>query len=161
MAYTSKYYDPVKAHEYYMKHRNLKGKKNKYDGMTYDQIMAEKRKTTYGLNDMGKAAAKQIRESINAEKKEALKKIAEAVKARLKQLRETLKSQGYDKYSIRSVCEGIREEAKAQKKKCRELYNEKYYQELDKLRNEPEFKKTPQKKGRKPGSKNKKKKKVD
>lgn len=157
MAYSSKYYDPVKAHEYYMQHRKLKGRKNKYAGMTYDQIMAEKRKTTYGLNDMGKAAAKQIRESINAEKKEALKKIAEAVKAKLKQLRKTLKSQGYDAKSIKVLCEGIREEAKAQKKKCRELYNEKYYQELDKLRKEPDFQKKTKKRGRKVGSKNKKK----
>ena len=27
MAYSSKYYDPQKAHEYYMKHRNLKGRR--------------------------------------------------------------------------------------------------------------------------------------
>lgn len=156
MAYSSKYYDPVKAHEYYMQHRQLKGKK-KNANKTYDQIMAEKRKTTYGLNDLGKAAAKQIREKINEEKKAAIKMIAEAVKTKLKQLRQTLKAQGYNKQSIKTLCEGIREEAKAQKKKCRELYNEKYYQELDKLRQEPEFKKTPQKRGRKVGSKNKKK----
>lgn len=34
--YASEYYDPVKAHEYYMKHRHLKGR------------------TTSGLNEEGK-----------------------------------------------------------------------------------------------------------
>ena len=29
MAYKSKYYDPQKAHEYYMKHHQLKGRKKK------------------------------------------------------------------------------------------------------------------------------------
>ena len=32
MAYASKYYDPVKAHEYYMKHRVLKGYEDRYGG---------------------------------------------------------------------------------------------------------------------------------
>lgn len=32
MAYASKYYDPVKAHEYYMKTRELKGYKDRYGG---------------------------------------------------------------------------------------------------------------------------------
>ena len=29
MAYKSEYYDPKKAHEYYIKHRKLKGKRSK------------------------------------------------------------------------------------------------------------------------------------
>lgn len=32
MAYASKYYDPVKAHEYYMKNRELKGYEDRYGG---------------------------------------------------------------------------------------------------------------------------------
>ena len=32
MAYASKYYDPVKAHEYYMRTRELKGYENRYGG---------------------------------------------------------------------------------------------------------------------------------
>lgn len=32
MAYASKYYDPVKAHEYYMRTRQLKGYENRYGG---------------------------------------------------------------------------------------------------------------------------------
>ena len=156
MAYASKYYDPVKAHEYYMAHRQLKGKK-KNSNKSYDEIMAEKRKTTYGLNDEGKAAAKQIREAINAEKKEALKKVSESVKNKIKKLRAYGKSHHYDKLTLKRLAEELRSQAKEQKKQLRALYNEKYYQELDNLRKQPEFEKVPQKRGRKVGSKNKKK----
>lgn len=50
--YASPYYDPVKAHKYYMEHRELKG-----------------RKSTANLNDEGKAAARYIKAQLDAEKK--------------------------------------------------------------------------------------------
>ena len=43
--YASKYYDPVKAHEYYMRTRKLKG-----------------RNSTSGLNEKGREAARYIRQ---------------------------------------------------------------------------------------------------
>ena len=52
--YASEYYDPVKAHEYYMKNRELKG-----------------RRSTSGLNDKGKGAAAYVKDQLN---KERLKK---------------------------------------------------------------------------------------
>lgn len=55
MAYASKYYDPVKAHEYYMRHRKLKG-----------------RRSTSGLNDTGKEAAKYVKEKLTEERKQAI-----------------------------------------------------------------------------------------
>ena len=53
MHYANPYYDPVKAHEYYMKNRHLKG-----------------RHSTKGLNDEGKALAATIKSDLNAERKE-------------------------------------------------------------------------------------------
>lgn len=50
--YASPYYDPVKAHEYYMKTRELKG-----------------RTSTSSLNEEGKAAAKYIKEQLDTERK--------------------------------------------------------------------------------------------
>lgn len=50
--YASPYYDPVKAHEYYMKTRELKG-----------------RKSTAGLNDEGKGAATYVKGQIQGERK--------------------------------------------------------------------------------------------
>lgn len=50
--YASPYYDPVKAHEYYMKNRELKG-----------------RKSTAKLNDKGKEAAQYVKERLTTERK--------------------------------------------------------------------------------------------
>lgn len=54
--YASPYYDPVKAHEYYMEHRQLKG-----------------RKSTAGLNDTGKEAARYVKQRLDEEKKGLIK----------------------------------------------------------------------------------------
>lgn len=56
-SYSSKYYDPVKAHEYYEEHKQLKGKKA----------------STASLNETGKNAASYVKEQINKEKQETLK----------------------------------------------------------------------------------------
>lgn len=53
--YASPYYDPVKAHEYYMKNRELKGENS--------------RKSTAGLNDEGKAVAKYVKNQLDTERK--------------------------------------------------------------------------------------------
>lgn len=54
--YTSKYYDPVKAHQYYEEHKKLKGRKA----------------STSKLSDTGKNAASYVKEQINKEKKESI-----------------------------------------------------------------------------------------
>lgn len=51
--YASPYYDPVKAHEYYMRTRELKGQKN----------------STAGLNEEGKGAATYVKGQIEGERK--------------------------------------------------------------------------------------------
>lgn len=55
MHYASQYYDPVKAHEYYMRTRELKG-----------------RKSTKGLNEAGKNAAEYVKTQVDAERKQKL-----------------------------------------------------------------------------------------
>ncbi len=74
MAYKSKYYDPVKAHEYYLKHRQLKGRK--------------KKTSTADLSETGKIAAKEVKEQLQAELKAALKKVKKGNTAERKRLRE-------------------------------------------------------------------------
>ena len=61
--YASPYYDPVYAHEYYMKHRKLKGR------------------STSGLNDEGKAAAYQVKTALQEEKKRKISESNERKKA--------------------------------------------------------------------------------
>ena len=48
--YSSQYYDPVKAHEYYEQHKKLKGR------------------STSGLNEIGKQAADYVKSEINKER---------------------------------------------------------------------------------------------
>lgn len=58
--YASKYYDPVKAHEYYLRTRELKG-----------------RTSTGGLNDTGKEALTQVRAKLKEEHDSTVKKAKE------------------------------------------------------------------------------------
>lgn len=74
MAYKSKYYDPQKAHEYYEKHKKLKGRK--------------KKTSIADLSDAGKIAAKEVKEQLQAELKAALKKVKKGNTAERKRLRE-------------------------------------------------------------------------
>lgn len=74
MAYKSKYYDPIKRHEYYEKHKKLKGRK--------------KKTSIADLSDAGKIAAKEVKEQLQAELKAALKKVKRGNTAERKRLRE-------------------------------------------------------------------------
>ena len=56
-SYSSKYYDPVKAHEYYEEHKQLKGRKA----------------STASLNETGKNAASYVKQQVDKEKQETLK----------------------------------------------------------------------------------------
>ena len=73
--YASPYYDPVKAHEYYMKHRELKG-----------------RTSTAGLNDEGKAAASYVKEQLTSERKSKVEANKEETTNQIDKLREQKKS---------------------------------------------------------------------
>ena len=123
MAYASPYYDPQKAHDYYMKHRHLKG-----------------RRSTSGLNEQGKAAARYVKEQLQAEKKEALEKAKKVIldyvdrcKERIEQikqmkqeaqkkLREEQDAINQEAEAIRSMPNGpAKEKRKAELKKRREV----------------------------------------
>ena len=91
MAYKSKYYDPVKAHEYYEKHKQLKGR--------------TKKTSIADLSDAGKVAAKEVKEQLQAELKAALKKVKKG--------------------------------NTAERKRLRELYQQKYIAELEQIRQDP------------------------
>ena len=73
--YASPYYDPVKAHEYYMKHRELKG-----------------RNSTSGLNDEGKSAASYVKEQLTTERKSKVESNKEDTTNQIDKLREQKKS---------------------------------------------------------------------
>lgn len=68
--YASPYYDPVKAHEYYMRTRELKGR------------------STTSLNDEGKKVWSYTKNNIKTEKKAKVKEEQEKRKAKIAELRE-------------------------------------------------------------------------
>lgn len=74
MHQASKYYDPQKAHEYYMRTRELKG-----------------RTSTAKLNDTGKEAASYIKQQLLAEKKDKTRASFEKKIANLQDLRDYTK----------------------------------------------------------------------
>lgn len=123
MAYASKYYDPAKRHEYYMKHRKLKGRK--------------KRTSTADFNDEGKSVAAEIKEKIKEEQKEFLSKLSEIMKAKIKDLRARMK--GMPKEELKAQVQALKDAYKEHKKKVREYYDEVYARELDNMRTDSSF----------------------
>lgn len=121
MAYASKYYDPVKAHEYYMKHRQLKGQNS--------------RSSTAGLNEQAKAIAKQVKETINEQKKAYLNDYKEKLKSKIKDIRARMKGMSpEDKERLKSEIEGLKNAYKIVKDNAKKMFDEEYMKELDKLK---------------------------
>lgn len=145
MHYASKYYDPVKAHEYYEEHKELKGRS----------------KVT--LTDEGRAIAKSVKENLNKEKKSEIERSNEATKQKqdsnaaslrnkiqslnkfLKQL--SPKERNLQKERIQTQISSLRERNKRirdillEKKKnandsIRSDYKQKYENEVEKIKKE-------------------------
>lgn len=139
MAYASKYYDPAKRHEYYMKHRQLKGR--------------QARSSTATLNEEGKIAAKEVKDGIMAERKEAYEAVKEEMNKKIDKLRQRLKAMPpFKRKKMRKIIQAeikaLRIEAKEKKAKLKEEYQEKYLQELDKIKQDGSFAKSSKKKGK-------------
>ena len=145
--YASPYYDPVKAHEYYMKHRELKG-----------------RNSTAGLYDEGKAAASYMKEQLTTERKAKVEANKEDTTNQIDKLREQKKSNTADhKAAMQSQIDQLRAKlssmssADKQKNRARisfsiselreqnaverERLNAEFQYELEKIKANPAFKK--------------------
>lgn len=130
--YASPYYDPEKAHEYYEKHKQLKG-----------------RTSTAGLNEKGREAAKYVKEQINNEKKNniqtardtkdkeidsakntknsSIEQHTAAMNSRIEQLKDRLSGmskadKSANRENINSLIKSLREENAAKKDQLREQY---------------------------------------
>ena len=93
--YTSPYYDPVKAHEYYERTKKLKG-----------------RKTGTSLNDSGKEAKTYVKNQINAKRDQDLKNAESQSKKRIEERKKSAERETYD---------NIRKESEELGKKLDEL----------------------------------------
>lgn len=171
--YASPYYDPQKAHEYYMKNRELKS-----------------RSSTAKLNDEGKNAAKYVKEQLTTERKQKVQSHKDTTNSQIDTLSDQKKSniesnkavmQG-EIDSLRTMLQSMSKEDKAQnkeriytqiaslreknkmarqrlqadfrasrtslrdthseeKQRLKNEYDERYLQELDKIRADSKFRK--------------------
>lgn len=147
--YASEYYDPVKAHEYYERTKQLKA-----------------RKSTAKLNEAGKAAADYVKDSLTTKRKglveaenQSMKSKLEShrsqTKAEIASIRERLKGMSKEdklknreslqaeidglRENNRSVREQLRAEFKKTKTNLKDEYDNKYMDELDKIKSTKEF----------------------
>lgn len=81
--YSSKYYDPVKAREYYLRTRELKGRKS----APTKQLSKEERKQQAKTREKQSQATAYVRDQISKQQTEAQKKAAEKNAARLEKVR--------------------------------------------------------------------------
>lgn len=107
--YASKYYDPVKAHEYYMRTRQLKGRKK-------GKKLTEKQRT----------AIKVVKENIREERKSRITAHRDTMNAEIKKLRVFMKAYLDDKKEELSPREKkeIRENVKQEISKLRAKFRE-------------------------------------
>ena len=123
-AYASKYYDPVKAHEYYEQHKKLKG-----------------RKSTAGLNDKGKASAMQVKAKLDEQKKSAIASYKDAMNRKIDAIRARYKGMStndkkkYHDYIFNQI-KALREEHKAKKAEIKAQYDDEYVKELNKMKDD-------------------------
>lgn len=94
--YASPYYDPVKAHEYYMRHRVLKG-----------------RQTMTGINKEGREIAKVIKENFNEELGSESKKLRSDAEKKSAEKKAAIQK---DIASIRAKLKGMNKEERAKNK---------------------------------------------
>lgn len=118
--YASPYYDPEKAHEYYMRNRELIG-----------------RKSTAQLNDDGKAAAKYVKEQLTSERKRKVQADKEDKDAKADNYRniKKLNVEAY-KQSMQIKIDSLRNSLKNMSTKDKAKNKEKIYNEIASLREE-------------------------
>ena len=105
MSYANKYYDPVKAHEYYEKHKKLKG-----------------RRSTKGMTDSQKAMAGYVKDKLNTEKKQKIQEEFSKKKTDVTSKAKNFRTE-------------INAGAKIEKSNIRKEYNNKYTEALQDIRN--------------------------
>lgn len=103
--YASKYYDPDKAHEYYMKHRKIKGSSGSSGSKHTDQEKAILKKAKENTD----SNIAKLRETVNSWVEKQQELISNAKTAE-------------EKKKIRARIRAVKKEMNSQIKKAREIY---------------------------------------
>ena len=100
--YASKYYDPVKAHEYYMQKRILKGRTT---GVKNTSTISVSRKST---SENKRTITEMQRDEMKARTEELRKEIAKSISKRIKRLSDEDKKRVGDE--IKNLIDQVKEE---------------------------------------------------
>lgn len=135
--YASPYYDPVKAHEYYMRKRELKGRRStsklsdegkKVWSYTKEQIKAEKKSKVEAEQERRKQTVEQERASAQAAR--------ERISAKLKRMKEKSWAAGERQriaIELKSAVAAARAAYQAAKIELDSSYEDIYQQEFDRI----------------------------
>lgn len=140
MAYKSKYYDPVKAHEYYEKHKKLKGrrKKSKADEDRKQRRKARKKRlSTDGLNEAGLEASEYVKSQLDVEQKEFLSNMNKQMKDKINELKKSMT--GLSEREKAVAIQKLKDDYKEMKAQAKEYFEEKYAQEMDGIRSDKTY----------------------
>ena len=116
-------YDPKKAHEYYEKHKKLKGRRKGRSTKGWTDI--QKEQLEYAKDQL-KTEHKNNNASITEEAKEKRKALSEAASQRIKSIRAQLKNLSPEqKEIVKSRIQDIRDQLAGQKEDLKEQTSEK------------------------------------
>ena len=116
--YSSPYYDPVKAHEYYMKNRELKG-----------------RTSTARLNDEGKEAAQYVKKQLTTERKTKVEDHKNAKDSQIDSLKSKMKTEIESHKNVMNLkIDSLRKQLKSMNKKEKSANKERIKNEIESLR---------------------------
>ena len=135
--YASKYYDPVKAHEYYMKNRELKGYEDRYGGSRGDGTSAASSGYT-SSNQSSNQSSINYNEKIYETKTDSSGKILE-INAKIQNLRNKLNSMSKEdkannRDNVQEAIDGLRKQITAIRRETQDktdiLKDQQHYQKL-------------------------------
>ena len=132
--YASKYYDPVKAHEYYMRTRELKGRQRSTAALNEEgkKVWAYTKEQIDGQKKVDKAKAKLESEQKMKDLRAKAEKTKAAISQSLKKFEETLakrRTAELEKLMGEKIPEGLSEEERAKRiaarnKKISKIYSD-------------------------------------
>lgn len=134
-------YDPVKAHEYYMKHRQLKGRKKaqkpknlyaKKSKGSKKKATSKNRFNTDNLNADGMSAYNEAKAKNTVEKKDFTKKLNDEMKKKIADLKKQLAGMSDSDKEV--AIEKIRQQYKDIKSKATQYFKEKLGRDMDAIK---------------------------
>lgn len=152
MGYASKYYDPVKAHEYYEKHKKqtartstkgMNASQKEMAAYVKDRLMAEKKAKNQEVSDRHNSQAKEQRQAFTDSCNEKVKALREKLKGMSKEEKAAIKDQIAEeinsiKEQFKNLKSGVTQEhskgRKAEKAANQQDYSNKYAEALQEIR---------------------------